>query len=201
MPHPKDYREWVNLNYATVRGRVYHWLRRIGNASPDGWADEGVQHAFCKALEKMRDHPVSSLPKTLPWYGTSLGWLVTVAKNHVRDQLRKKRPQSLPPVDPAAPSGAPPREDVKTLSAYENCLRQLSSQELQILIIWYRDGRTDEEIGLQLFSTDPATPGALGQRARRLRKCAETHLRQVLLAAGFEPDILRALVGGVRLPE
>lgn len=148
--------------------------------------DEVGQQVFLTAWQKLRtlDNP-ASFP----------AWLRQLTRNRARDALRHQRvrPHAL---GEAAPEPADPLADVGTrLDAYraEDALWQaldtLESDPREVLVLFYREGRSVKQVAQLLELGEPTVRKRLSRARAALREAVEAQLAEGLQAtapgAGF----------------
>jgi DNA-directed RNA polymerase specialized sigma24 family protein len=163
--------EWYPKAYTIVYGRLCHRF------NDEALAEDMVTVALAEAGLQP--------PGYFGSFAHFCNFVYRTAVHRSLDHFRKqKRQRPLPDEElegrDAGAEGRPvwdkPAEEV--LEALEAGLKKLPEPERKALTEYFA-GKTDAQLGIALFAEE-ATPGALGQRARRLRLRALRNLRSIL---------------------
>ena len=153
-------------------------------------ADEVSRDCLSQAFELWRDDPAYFLSHDLTaWTSVRANWRAI-------DRLRaRSRHAPLPdenPYDDRPVATAAPRLDRHNDPAAEDreltweAINRLNDLDRRVLIGHYYDGRSDQDLGTELFGKE-GTVTARGLRVWRIRQRAQARLRDLLVAVGFEP--------------
>lgn len=128
-----------------------------------------------------------------------LGWLARLGVWRTRDELRKR--QKLNPLvetgDDETPAGVPvpsvdaraERDRLERMLLVWNCIGLLSPEEQRVVVGYDLGEETEQQIGDALFA-DVCTRAARGLRVHRLRPRVYAHLKDLLVAHGFDGQAL-----------
>jgi RNA polymerase sigma-70 factor (ECF subfamily) len=155
--------EWSGIYRACVRDLYRHVSRRVGGERE--LAEDVTQEAWLRALSAWRRKGAPRNP---------MGWLITVADNLLRNQLRRLRPERLPEgaVDLAQPGTREPR--AARLLAW--ALGRLPRAQAELIAEHHLDGRSLAEMAAARGLGERAVEG----RLRRARQALERRLAPYL---------------------
>ncbi len=127
--------------------------------------------AFVDTYFKLKDYD--------PARGPFLPWVLTVARNLVLEDLRRRKAEERRLhryVERAAHEGTPFEEEPQARAALERCLSEFERGDAEIIRARYREGLSCEEIADALGKTAVATRKALQRLRERLRTCVQRRL-------------------------
>lgn len=124
-------------------------------------------------------------------------WSSTRANWRAVDRLRARQRVAALPEERAQNDDRPlttadPRHEPDAVRLREDCrtaweaIARLDERERKVLIGHYYEGRSDQDLGAELFGAS-GTRTALGLRVWRLRQKAQARLRDLLLTSGVDP--------------
>jgi RNA polymerase sigma factor (sigma-70 family) len=123
-------------------------------------------------------------------------WASRRATWRALDRLRERSrlrplPQERPDDDRAARPALPCREPAEEQALRDReltweALQRLGPEDRDILVAWYYDRLSDQEIGAALFGSENGTAQARGLRVWRRRQRAQGRLRDRLIAEGID---------------
>jgi DNA-directed RNA polymerase specialized sigma24 family protein len=154
-------------------------------------ADEVSRDCLSQAFELWRDDPTFFLSHDLTaWSSVRANWR---AIDRLRVRSRRARlPDENPYEDDRPVATASGRFDPHAdrvagdrLLTWE-ALNRLDEIDRLVLIGHYYDGRSDQDLGTELFG-ETGSLTARGLRVWRIRQRAQARLRDLLLAGGVEP--------------
>jgi DNA-directed RNA polymerase specialized sigma24 family protein len=154
------------------------YRRLAGRYRDPQLAEEVAWDSLTRAFEKLRDDPHYFDERDLT------EWSSRLAALRALDRLRDRSRSGEPLVD--CPGGEPARHDDPAL-VWE-CLGRLDAADRDLLCSSYYDGLSDQAIGAERYAD--GTDTARGLRIWRRRQKAQARLRDLLLEAGYEPDVL-----------
>ncbi len=138
--------------------------------SPDE-LEEFCHKAFVETYFKLKDYD--------PDRGAFLPWFLTVARNLVLEDLRRRKAEERRLhryVERSAQEGTPFEEEPQARAALERCLSEFERGDAEIIRARYREGLSCEEIADTLGKTAVATRKALQRLRERLRQCVQRRL-------------------------
>lgn len=190
-PPPAMSRPAFEQSLAATWPVVVHRVRaRFGDAQ---LAEEVSLDCLSRAFELWRTDPGYFTARDLT------AWATRRAAWRALDRLRDRgRHRPLPEEraedgDEGAPLRWAPRVAARPDEAARDCqlawaaLGRLPAEDREILLAWYYDQRSDQEIGAALYGAATGTAQARGLRVWRRRRRAQGRLREALLAEGVEP--------------
>lgn len=173
----QKFQSWYEQAYRIAYGLVYQQVK-----DPQ-LVDEQVSTALTKAWEQGAAHPdyFQSLAHFTRWCAQTAQWRAI-------DVLRQRgRRQPLPDDFPERLDAPSPEQDGNAKAQkIAEVLALLPEEERHLLMKYYKDEMTDQQIGDELFGST-GTAGARAQRARRLRLRIKDHLRKLFLEQGIDP--------------
>lgn len=153
-------------------------------------ADEVSQDCLSQAFELWLRDPTYFLTHDLTaWTSVRANWraIDRLRTRSRHSPLPDENPYDERPVATAAPR-LDPYHDAQArdrLATWE-AINRLDELDRRVLIGHYYDGRSDQDLGTELFGQE-GTVTARGLRVWRIRQRAQARLRGLLLAGGFEP--------------
>ncbi len=136
------------------------------------WAEEALQDSFLKIWKKAADFD--------PQKGRAFSWIATIVRNGCLDQLRKSSREPLSPEGikeewHAAHQAGP--LDLAALSqsakALQDCLKELSEEERNTLVLAYWRGLTQSEMAQNLDRPLGTVKTWVRRGLERLKGCLE----------------------------
>jgi RNA polymerase sigma-70 factor, ECF subfamily len=155
--------EWTTIYRACVRDLYRHISRRVGGER--SMAEDVTQETWLRALSSWRRKGAPRDP---------MSWLVTVANNLLRNQLRRLEPERLPEsvLDISDPEPREPRAE--KLLAW--ALGRLPRAQAELIAEHHLDGLSLAEIAASRGLGERAVEG----RLRRARQALERRLAPYL---------------------
>jgi RNA polymerase sigma-70 factor (ECF subfamily) len=133
--------------------------------------EEWCHKAFVETYFKLKDYD--------PRRGPFLPWFLTVARNLVLEELRRRKSEERRLhryVERSVQEGAPYDGEPQARAALERCLSEFERADADIIRARYREGLSCEEIADTLGKTAVATRKALQRLRERLRACVQRRL-------------------------
>jgi RNA polymerase sigma-70 factor (ECF subfamily) len=133
--------------------------------------EEYCHKAFVETYFKLKDYD--------PARGPFLPWFLTVARNLVLEELRRRKAEERRLhryVERSAQEGTPYDGEPMARAALERCLSEFERGDADIIRARYREGLSCEEIADTLGKTAVATRKALQRLRERLRACVQRRL-------------------------
>lgn len=156
-------------------------------------AEEIAAHCLVLAWERWQADPCYFDGKSL------LGWLARLGVWRTRDALRQRRRfvSLVETGDDETPAGVPvpsvdaraERDRLERMLLVWDCIGLLSPEEQRVVVGYDLGEETEQQIGDALFA-DVCTRAARGLRVHRLRPRVYAHLRELLVAHGFDGQAL-----------
>jgi RNA polymerase sigma-70 factor (ECF subfamily) len=155
-----------------VVGYQYHVRAALaGFCRSDEEVEEFCHMAFVRAFVKLEEYR--------PGRGGFLAWLLTLARNQLRNELRRRRAEgrrALRYLECAA-AAEPPYEGIEAArSALDLCLGSLEGAESRLVQGRYHEGLTSRQIAQTVGKSAEAVRRALQRLRERLRLCVERRL-------------------------
>ena len=174
MRQPITEQQLMQIYWETIEPLYGYASRRCG--SDRELAEDVTQEVWLRAIREWRTRGVPESP---------LGWLTTVARNLIIDQLRRAEPISLDAVPPASEVLAiVDRNDIadspEITLVVSNALLRLPKKEAQLLESFHFERRKVAELAALYGTTERAIEG----RLRRARERLRNELTITLKAAG-----------------
>lgn len=184
---PKLSRSAFEQSLATSFPVVFRRVHtRFGDAQ---LAEEVSLDCLAQAFEQWRVDPGYFATRDLTaWASRRATWR---ALDRLRDRARH-RPLPEEREDGATLAYAP-RHEAPSAEALRDreltwaALGGLPAEDRDILIAWYYDQRSDQDIGEALYGAENGTAQARGLRVWRRRQRAQGRLRDALIARGIDP--------------
>jgi RNA polymerase sigma-70 factor, ECF subfamily len=127
-------------------GEIFRFIRRRVASSAD--AEDLTQEAFASAAEVLARSADAAPP--------TLGWLYTVARRRLIDEVRRRRPATVS-LELVRDVEAPPTAyDGNVARALEAALAALTEAQRTVVVLRLLDGRTFPEIATQVRATEEA---------------------------------------------
>jgi RNA polymerase sigma-70 factor (ECF subfamily) len=142
-----------------------------GFARSAGELEDFCHKAFVETYFKLKDFD--------PRRGSFLPWFLTVARNGVLEELRRRKSEERRLhryVERAAHEGSPFDGEEHARAALERCLGEFEKADADLVRARYREGHSCEEIASAIGKTAVATRKALQRLRERLRACVERRL-------------------------
>jgi DNA-directed RNA polymerase specialized sigma24 family protein len=150
-------------------------------------ADEVSRDCLSQAFEKWeQDREYFVAHDLTTWSSTRAIWRAV-------DRLRQRNRLAALPDEPFTDFPVATADLYCTSDTIDNrhaaweALNQLNEMERRILIGHFYDGRSDQDLGTELFGEKGTLTGR-GLRVWRLRQKAQARLRDLLLSSGFDPE-------------
>ena len=174
MRQPVTEQQLMQIYWETIEPLYGYASRRCG--SDRELAEDVTQEVWLRAIREWRTRGVPESP---------LGWLTTVARNLIIDQLRRAEPLSLDSVPPASEVlTVVDRNDVadspEITLVVSKALLRLPKKEAQLLESFHFERRKVAELAALYGTTERAIEG----RLRRARERLRNELTITLKAAG-----------------
>jgi DNA-directed RNA polymerase specialized sigma24 family protein len=154
-------------------------------------AEEVSVDSLAQAFEKWRADPAYFRTHDLAAWSSRLAAWRALDRLRERGRFRPLPDDSGRDGTDVAAAARPRRENLTAEADHDRavvwgCIQQLPAEEQAVVTGYYFGGRTDEELGAELFG--PAgSPQARGLRAWRRRHRAHARLRELLIAGGIDP--------------
>lgn len=190
---PDDDRAAFEESLAATYPVLFNRLaRRFGD---EQLAEEVSQDCLSQAFEKWLAHPNYFATHDLTaWTSRRAAW-------RALDRLRERgRHRPLPeerPLDDeqerglAAALAVPQSDEAERVMRDRHltweALQRLAPEDRDLLLAWFYDHRSDQEIGSDLFGEDDGTAQARGLRVWRRRQRAQARLKDLLIDVGIDP--------------
>jgi DNA-directed RNA polymerase specialized sigma24 family protein len=166
------------------------YQRLFGRFRDPQLADEVSRDCLSQAFELWRNDPAYFLKHDLTaWGSVRANWR---AIDRLRQRARNAPLPDESPYDERPVATACPRLDphndphvLDRLATWE-AINRLDELDRLVLIGHYYDGRSDQDLGAELFGEE-GTRTARGLRVWRIRQRAQARLRDLLQAVGVEP--------------
>jgi RNA polymerase sigma-70 factor (ECF subfamily) len=165
--------EAFNELLARLRGYVYHKVRAQLGAGPNGQIDQSAiaQSVLRRAWVRFPDLEDPTVPKLL-------GWIATIVRNRVTDELRQVARRRASPLgsdvvtlaDPRPGAGSPERGE--TAAALAAALARLPERERRVVESHWIDHKSDKDTAEELHINT--------NHVRQLRFRALEKLRKLL---------------------
>lgn len=142
-----------------------------GFARSAGELEDFCHKAFVEVYFKLSDYD--------PERGPFLPWFLTVARNSILEDLRRRKSEERRLhryVERAAQEGTPFEGQDQAQAALERCLGEVEPGEASVIRARYREGRSCDQIAASLGKTGVATRKLLQRLRERLRACVERRL-------------------------
>ena len=133
--------------------------------------EDFCHRAFVDAYFKLKDYD--------PRRGPFLPWFLTLARNGVLEEFRRRRSEERRLhryVERTAQEGSPFEADDRARTALERCLGEFERGDAEMIRARYREGRSCEAIASRLGKSSVATRKALQRLRERLRACVQKRL-------------------------
>ena len=159
--------------YADLVGGCQDPLRSAlgGFSRSAGELEDWCHKAFVDVYFKLKDFD--------PRRGAFLPWFLTVARNGVLEELRRRKSEERRLhryVERAAQEGGTFDGAEHARAALERCLGEFEKTDAEMIRARYREGHTCEEIAAAIGKTAVATRKALQRLRERLRACVERRI-------------------------
>ncbi len=182
MAEPKQLAQWIAETaagdqpafqrlYKATSPHLYALLLRI--LKTEDKASDALQDAFVKIWQKAGTYA--------PERGAPITWLLSIARYRALDMLRRKRPELALPDDPdmqamvlsddKASGPALDNETMQSLTAIQNCMKTLQTEQRQSLLFAYYDGMTHTEISEKMDAPLGTVKSWVRRGLTRLREC------------------------------
>ena len=133
--------------------------------------EEWCHKAFVETYFKLKDYD--------PARGAFLPWFLTVARNLVLEELRRRKSEERRLhryVERSVQEGTPYDGEPHARAALERCLSEFERGDAEMIRARYREGLSCEEIADTLGKSAVATRKALQRLRERLRACVHRRL-------------------------
>lgn len=133
--------------------------------------EEYCHKAFVETYFKLKDYD--------PARGAFLPWFLTVARNLVLEELRRRKAEDRRLhryVERSAQESGPFEDEPQARVALERCLSEFERGDAEMIRARYREGLSCEQIADTLGKTAVATRKALQRLRERLRACVQRRL-------------------------
>jgi len=182
MAEPKQLAQWIadtaagdqhafQRLYKATSPHLYAVLLRI--LKTEDRASDALQDAFVKIWQKAETYA--------PDRGAPITWLMSIARYRALDLLRRRRPEVAFPEDPDmealvlsddnANGPALDNETMQSLTAIQNCMKTLQSEQRKSLLYAYYDGMTHTEISEKMDAPLGTVKSWVRRGLMRLREC------------------------------
>jgi RNA polymerase sigma-70 factor (ECF subfamily) len=132
-------------------------------------AEDVLQETYVRVWERSRQFD--------PRRGSALAWLITIARNHAIDVVRRRVHEAAPPEeampdipDPSALGGMEAAVEGRTL---QRCLAELDEGPRRAIVFAYRDGLSYEELARRLGVPVGTAKTWVSRGLTRLRQCLD----------------------------
>jgi RNA polymerase sigma-70 factor, ECF subfamily len=174
MRDPVGEQQLMQIYWATIEPLYGYASRRSGGDRE--LAEDVTQEVWLRAIREWRTRGVPESP---------LGWLTTVARNLIIDQLRRADPMPIESVPPAsevltAVDNDSIDDSAEITSLVTNALLRIPKQEAALLESFHFEKRKVAELAVSYGTTERAIEG----RLRRARERLRNELTITLRAAG-----------------
>jgi RNA polymerase sigma-70 factor, ECF subfamily len=176
-------------------GRCASLIERILSGEQDAYAEivsayqdslRAALGGFARSADELEDFCHKAFVETyfkLKDYdrvrGPFLPWFLTVARNLVLEDLRRRKAEERRLhryVERSVQDGTPFEEEPQARVALERCLSEFERSDAEMIRARYREGLSCEEIADTLGKTAVATRKALQRLRERLRACVQRRL-------------------------
>lgn len=136
-------------------------------------AEDALQDAYVKIWQKANTYSSDR--------GAPLTWLLSIARYRALDAMRRRRAEVGMPEDPDwaatlledknAPGPSEQNQTAQSLDAVQTCLKTLSSEQRQSVLLAYYEGLTHPELAQRMNAPMGTVKSWIRRGLSRLREC------------------------------